>query len=110
MLIAASKLAKDLRNGHLDQVVHFGLVEFAREDAADGPQLLRIGFGAHNANHEGVFATSIESDELLDRAHQAAADFVGTDDPGTIAFGANMTTLTFALSRALATTWRQGDT
>lgn len=63
----------------------------------------------HNANHAGVFATSQESDEVLDRAHRAAADFVGTDDPGTVAFGANMTTLTFALSRALAKTWRPGD-
>lgn len=63
----------------------------------------------HNANHGGVFATSVESDRLLDQAHQAAADFVGTDDPGTIAFGANMTSLTFALSRALARTWVEGD-
>jgi cysteine desulfurase family protein (TIGR01976 family) len=63
----------------------------------------------HNANHDGVFATSVESDEVLDRAHRAAADFVGTDDPGSIAFGANMTSLTFALSRALARTWREGD-
>jgi cysteine desulfurase family protein (TIGR01976 family) len=63
----------------------------------------------HNANHQGTFATSIESDELLDRAQQAAADFVGSNDPGTIAFGANMTSLTFALSRALARTWQQGD-
>lgn len=63
----------------------------------------------HNANHGGVFATSIESDELLHRAHQAAADFVGSVDPDTIAFGANMTTLTFALSRALARTWNAGD-
>ena len=63
----------------------------------------------HNANHDGVFATSVESDHLLNQAHQAAADFVGSDDPGTVAFGANMTTLTFALSRALARTWKPGD-
>jgi cysteine desulfurase family protein (TIGR01976 family) len=63
----------------------------------------------HNANHHGVFATSIESDRMLDQAHQACADFVGSDDPGTIAFGANMTSLTFALSRALARTWNTGD-
>ncbi len=63
----------------------------------------------HNANHDGVFATSIESDRLLHDAHQAAADLVGCQDAGEIAFGANMTTLTFALSRALARTWNQGD-
>lgn len=62
-----------------------------------------------NANHGGVFATSIESDRMLDAAHEVAATFVGSDDPGTIAFGANMTTLTFALSRALARTWKAGD-
>ncbi len=62
-----------------------------------------------NANSHGVFATSIESDEMVDAAHQAAADFVGVDDPGTVSFGGNMTTLTFALSRALARTWDPGD-
>src|SRR6476619_2705384 len=62
-----------------------------------------------NANHGGLFATSRDSDELLARAHQSVADFLGTDDPNTIVFGQNMTSLTFALSRALARTWRPGD-
>ena len=62
-----------------------------------------------NANHGGVFATSRESDALLEEAHRAVADLVGTDDPDEVAFGANMTTLTFALSRALARTWKPGD-
>ena len=62
-----------------------------------------------NANHEGLFATSRESDMILDQAHEAVADFVGTDDPATVVFGANMTTLTFALSRSLARTWQAGD-
>jgi len=62
-----------------------------------------------NANHGGVFATSRASDALLDEAHAALADFVGSDDPDSIAFGANMTTLTLALSRALGRTWRPGD-
>lgn len=63
----------------------------------------------HNANHGGAFATSHESDALLAEAHQAFADFVGADDADEIIFGPNMTTLTFALSRALAKTWRPGD-
>ena len=46
---------------------------------------------------------------MIDAAHQAAADFVGASDAGTIAFGGNMTSLTFALSRALARTWNEGD-
>ena len=63
----------------------------------------------HNANHGGHFATSRESDALTLEAQQALADFVGAGDPAEIVFGANMTTLTFALSRALATQWHSGD-
>ncbi len=62
-----------------------------------------------NANHDGPFATSRESDALLAEAHETAADFVGTDDSGCVSFGPNMTTLTFALSRALGRTWKPGD-
>lgn len=62
-----------------------------------------------NANHGGLFATSRESDAMLESAHQAFADLLGAADPASIVFGANMTTLTFSLSRALARTWRAGD-
>lgn len=62
-----------------------------------------------NANHGGLFATSRESDALLDAAHQGMADLFGAADPACIVFGPNMTTLTFSLSRALARTWRAGD-
>ncbi len=62
-----------------------------------------------NANHGGVFATSVESDTWMDRVHEALAQFVGSNDPGTIAFGPNMTTMTFSLSRALGRTWKAGD-
>jgi cysteine desulfurase family protein (TIGR01976 family) len=62
-----------------------------------------------NANHGGVFLTSRESDALAEVAHRAVADFVGGNDPHEVVFGANMTTLTFALSRALARTWKPGD-
>ena len=62
-----------------------------------------------NANHDGLFATSRESDALLHSAHRGLADFLGTDDPETIVFGPNMTSLTFALSRALARSWQPGD-
>ena len=58
-----------------------------------------------NANHEGVFATSRESDAMLSEAHRAAADLLGTNDPDLVVFGPNMTTLTLALSRAIAKTW-----
>lgn len=36
-----------------------------------------------NANHDGAFATSIESDQWVNEAHQAAADLVGTADRST---------------------------
>ena len=62
-----------------------------------------------NANQGGLFATSRESDAMLEETHRALADFVGTDDPDCVYFGPNMTSLTFALSRALAKTWNPGD-
>lgn len=62
-----------------------------------------------NANHGGLFPTGRESDALLDEVHRGAADFLGTDDPDTVYFGQNMTSLTFALSRAIAKTWQPGD-
>ncbi len=62
-----------------------------------------------NANHGGLFATSRESDLLLESAHQALADLFGAADPTSVVFGANMTTLTFSLSRALARAWRAKD-
>ena len=62
-----------------------------------------------NANHGGVFATSVESDALLHDAHQAVADLLGADDANCVSFGQNMTSLTFALSRALSRRWKAGD-
>ncbi len=62
-----------------------------------------------NANHGGEFATSRESDAMLDRAHAAVADLLGANDPECVIFGANMTTLTFALSRAISKTWQPGE-
>ena len=63
----------------------------------------------HNANHGGAFTTSRENDALWRDAQRAAADFLGASDPSRVVFGANMTTLTFAFSRALAQTWKPGD-
>jgi cysteine desulfurase family protein (TIGR01976 family) len=60
------------------------------------------------ANLHGVFPTSTETEEMIAATRQAAADFLGAS-PGEIAFGANMTTLTFAISRALARTWDESS-
>lgn len=62
-----------------------------------------------NANHGGQFSTSLESDQLLKEAHQAHADFIGAADGDEIAFGQNMTSLTFAFSRAFGRTLKPGD-
>ncbi len=62
-----------------------------------------------NANHGGLFATSRLTDTLIDAARTAFCDFVGGQDAQEVVFGANMTTLTFHLSRQLARTWRPGE-
>jgi cysteine desulfurase family protein (TIGR01976 family) len=62
-----------------------------------------------NANRGGQYATARESDELLESAHATMAAFLGSSNPESVVFGANMTTLTFALSRAISRTWQPGD-
>jgi cysteine desulfurase family protein (TIGR01976 family) len=54
-----------------------------------------------NANTHGVFETSRRADETIDGARQAAADLLGAQT-NEVVFGNNMTSLTFALSHALA--------
>ena len=61
-----------------------------------------------NANAGGAFASSRETDALLAEAHQAAAELVGAE-ADEIAFGANMTTLNFLLTHAVARTLEPGD-
>jgi len=61
-----------------------------------------------NANTHGAFATSRRSDEIIAAAHAAVADLLGCEADEVI-FGPNMTTLTFALSRALGRELRAGD-
>jgi cysteine desulfurase family protein (TIGR01976 family) len=61
-----------------------------------------------NANLGGPFETSRRSEEVLKRAHEAAALFLGCS-PAEVGFGANMTTINFALSRAVGRELRNGD-
>jgi cysteine desulfurase family protein (TIGR01976 family) len=63
----------------------------------------------HNANHGGAFATSRESDSILDEARRAVADLLNASRPEEIVFGANMTSLTLHMSRCLARTWDTRD-
>jgi len=62
----------------------------------------------HNANSHWAYPTSVETDHIIDAARAAAADLINAN-PNEIAFGANMTSLTFSLSRALAPTIEAGD-
>jgi len=63
----------------------------------------------HNANHDGAFATSRESDSVLEEAHRAIADLLNASRPEEIVFGNNMTTLTLHISRSISRSWKAGD-
>ena len=62
----------------------------------------------HNANTHWEYPTSAETDAAIEVARIACADLINAE-PTEIAFGANMTTLTFHLARALATKLHAGD-
>ncbi|MDQ3115259.1 MAG: cysteine desulfurase-like protein [Verrucomicrobiota bacterium] len=62
----------------------------------------------HNANTHWAFPSSAETDAIITQARAALADFLNAA-PNEIAFGANMTTLTFHLARALGRGYHQGD-
>lgn len=62
----------------------------------------------HNANTEWAYPTSAETDAALESARETLADFLNSAQD-EIVFGANMTTLTFHLSRALGQTFSRGD-
>jgi len=62
-----------------------------------------------NANEHGLFATSRRSDDIVAGGRKAMADFLNAPADSGIIFGANMTTLTMHLSRALGRTLRPGD-
>ena len=62
----------------------------------------------HNANTHWAYPTSEETDAIIDSARSVLADFLNAT-PEEIVFGANMTTLTFHLARALAREFARGD-
>jgi cysteine desulfurase family protein (TIGR01976 family) len=84
-------------------------------DGPGGSQVARASIDAMRnymerggANLHGVFPTSTETEEILARTRAACAAFLGAD-PDEVAFGANMTTLTLAISRALSRAWDEGS-
>ena len=61
-----------------------------------------------NSNTHGAFLTSRRSDQMIANTRAAMADFFHCD-PREVVFGPNMTSLTFALSRAIGRELRPGD-
>lgn len=61
-----------------------------------------------NANTGGAFATSRKNDAMLASARAAMADFLNCSPP-EVSFGPNMTTITFALARAIGRDFAAGD-
>jgi cysteine desulfurase family protein (TIGR01976 family) len=61
-----------------------------------------------NANVSGPYETSQRTERLVADSRLAAACFLGSA-PDEVIFGANMTTLNFALSRTAAREWNEGD-
>ncbi|UCI05462.1 cysteine desulfurase-like protein [Mesorhizobium sp. B1-1-8] len=62
-----------------------------------------------NANLGGFFETTLAAQKVVDDAHLAMADFLGAASPQEIIIGANMTTLTYHMSRTLGRGFDPGD-
>ncbi|MBM4188278.1 MAG: cysteine desulfurase-like protein [Gemmatimonadetes bacterium] len=62
----------------------------------------------HNANTHWAYPTSQETDRLIGEARLAVADLLGAG-ADEVAFGLNMTSLTFHLARGLVRGWDAGD-
>ena len=89
---------------------------WARFDGPAGTQMVDVAIRAagewsasgNNANTHGAFAAANATDDLLERARGVVAQLLDAD-PQSVVFGANMTTLTFAFTRAVARTLQPGD-
>jgi cysteine desulfurase family protein (TIGR01976 family) len=62
----------------------------------------------HNANTHWAYPTSAETDAIVADARGALADFINCD-AHEVSFGANMTTLTFHVARAIGRDLKPGD-
>lgn len=72
------------------------------------PEAMTTYLYEHNANTHWAYPTSAETDAALAAARAVFATFLA-GEPEEILFGANMTTLTMHLARALARRWSPGD-
>ncbi len=90
--------------------------DWARFDGPAGTQMVDTAIDAitanlrsgDQANTHGEFAASEATTALVEHTRARVATLLG-GDPDGIVFGANMTTLNFALTRALARAWSAGD-
>ncbi|MGI9051100.1 MAG: aminotransferase class V-fold PLP-dependent enzyme [Ilumatobacteraceae bacterium] len=89
---------------------------WARFDGPAGTQMVDVAIEAmsdwaasgNNANCGGSFSAADACDALLERARDTVGGLLGGPAHG-VCFGANMTTVTLAFTRAVATTLRPGD-
>ncbi|NOI68599.1 cysteine desulfurase-like protein [Vibrio sp. 99-8-1] len=97
------------------QAINNGLspVYFDGPGGTQLPQSVIDGFAAYfsqgNSNLGGQFSVSENTVNLVDTCRQKAATLFGAHSKDEMVFGANMTTLTFHLSRAVSQEWQQGD-
>ena len=63
----------------------------------------------YNSNLGGAFLSSQKTDAVAAAARSAVADLFNARRPEEIAFGQNMTSLTFSASRAISQEWQPGD-
>jgi len=90
--------------------------DWARFDGPAGTQMVDSAIDAMtdflrsgaNANGHGHFAASLASTGVVADARHCVGRLLGADPDGLV-FGANMTTLNFALTRSLARDWSEGD-
>ncbi|MAT56109.1 MAG: cysteine desulfurase-like protein [Saprospirales bacterium] len=62
-----------------------------------------------NANTHGQFASSHETDQMIQEVRNKLAVFLGAESADCISFGQNMTTLNYSLSRAIGRVLQPGD-
>ncbi|WP_333003527.1 cysteine desulfurase-like protein [Vibrio coralliilyticus] len=65
--------------------------------------------GFFNSNLGGHYFSSAHTTDLMKQARESAQALVNAESSDNIVFGANMTSLTFQLSRAISRNWRAGD-
>jgi cysteine desulfurase family protein (TIGR01976 family) len=90
--------------------------DWARFDGPAGTQMVDSAITAmsewmasgNTASNGGPFAAAEECQRLMDRTRATVGQFLGAD-PNGISFGPNMTSLTFAISRAIGATLKPGD-